>query len=273
METGGGSHRTADFEHLLVSTERPTGVLTLNRPETRNALTLSTMEELIAAAAWFDDQPDIKVVVLAGAGDSFCAGADLSTLQQVFSQDPGPEELAAADLGRRMTEAIAGMSAITIARLHGHCVGGGLVLAAGCDLRVASTETVFSIPEVDLGIPLGWGATPRLVRELGPAMTMELITTCRAASAAELHRLGFLNRVASSGDLDATVSELVTAIGSKPSYALRTTKQRLATTAESLATTAGSEMDANLLLGAVTDAESVAAARTYLRRFGRGTDD
>ena len=67
-----------------MSTEGPTGVLTLDRPETRNALTLSTMEELIAAAAWFDDQPDIKVVVLAGAGDSFCAGADLSTLQQLF---------------------------------------------------------------------------------------------------------------------------------------------------------------------------------------------
>lgn len=272
MTNEGNAHRVAKLDHLVVRVDGPIGYLTLNRPEARNALQLSTMHEFIAAAAWFDDQPATKVVVIAGEGDSFCAGADLSVMAEVFGTDPGPAELEAADLGRRMLEAIAGMSAITIAQIHGHCIGGGLALAASCDLRVAAAETVFSIPEVNLGLPLGWGATPRLVRELGPAITMELIATCREAGAAELHQLGFLNRVVPGSDLDTAVTELVDAIASKPSYALRVTKQQLAAATEHLATTAGSEMDANRLLAAMTDAESLAAARSYLSRFGKDAD-
>ena len=70
------------------------------------------------------------------------------------------------------------MRALTIARIQGWCVGGGLVLAAACDLRLAADTARFSIPEVDLGIPLAWGGIPRLVREIGPALTKELVLTC-----------------------------------------------------------------------------------------------
>lgn len=112
----------------------PVGHLTLDQPDKLNALSRATLEELTDAAAWFDTLTDVKVVVITGAGRSFCAGFDLT--------DPtwgelGPLEESAA-VGRAMVEAIGGMSAVTIAGVHGHCVGGGVVLAAACDLRVAA---------------------------------------------------------------------------------------------------------------------------------------
>ena len=79
--------------------------------------------------------------------------------------------------------------------MHGWCVGGGLVLAAVCDLRVAGRSARFSIPEVELGIPLAWGGIPRLVREIGPALTKELVMTCREFGPDEAKAAGFLNRV------------------------------------------------------------------------------
>lgn len=93
------------------------------------------------------------------------------------------------------------MRAVSIAAIHGWCVGGGMVLAAACDLRVASDHARFSIPEVDLGLPLAWGGVPRLVREIGPARAKELIMTCRAFDAAEAAAIGFVNRVVPAADL------------------------------------------------------------------------
>ena len=169
------------------------GELVLNRPQKLNALDQRTLLELAEAARWFDRQAEVKVVVVSGNGRSFSAGADVSAFA---AEDPGPEQRrAGADAGRLMAEAIQRMDAVTVARIHGYCVGGAVVLAAACDLRLAGETAVFSIPEVDLGIPLAWGGIPRLVREIGPAMTRELVLTCRRFSAAEARELGFLNRV------------------------------------------------------------------------------
>src|SRR5690606_384772 len=114
---------------------------------------------------------EVKVVVITGAVPSFSAGFDL--------RDPswaelGPPETSAR-VGRAMAESIGGMRAVTVAAIRGHCIGGGVVLASACDLRVASESARFRIPEVDLGVPLYWTGVPRLVRELGPAVTKDLI--------------------------------------------------------------------------------------------------
>ena len=84
-----------------------------------------------------------------------------------------------------MAEAMENLSAVSVASIRGHCVGGGVVLAATCDLRIAASDARFSIPEIDLGIPLAWGGIPRLVREVGPALTKELVMTCRPFGADE----------------------------------------------------------------------------------------
>ena len=97
---------------------------------------------------------------------------------------------AQAPIGLRMADAIEQMHAVTIARIQGYAVGGGVVLAAVCDLRVAAEDAVFFIPEVDLGLPLAWGGIPRLVREIGPALTKDLVMTCRRFSPAEATAAG-----------------------------------------------------------------------------------
>ena len=240
--------------------------LTLARPEKLNALSPQLLGELIDAARALDARPEVKVVILAGAGRAFCAGFDLGAFA---AQDGEGTARETADLGRRMAEAITEMRALTIARIHGHCVGGGVVLAAACDLRVAAQEAVFSIPEVELGIPLAWGGIPRLVREIGPAMTKELVLTCRPFGAQEAHSLGFVNRVVAGDELAAAAEALAAQLATRSALTLTATKAHVNAVAEELASTAGAVRDADVLASAVADAESGAVAAAYLERRGR----
>jgi len=253
------------FSTIEVDATGARGTITLDRPDKLNPLGTETLGELVEAARWFDQHPDVKVVVVGGKGRAFSAGADVS----VFSAtDPGvAAQRAAADAGRLMAEAVESMRAVTIARIHGHCVGGAVVLAAACDLRVAATTTRFSIPEVDLGIPLAWGGVPRLVRELGPAMTKELVMTCRPFTAEEARALGFLNRVVDEDDLDHTVDALASELETKSSLTLTATKRAVNAVAGTMAPTASAWNDADSLLTALRDPESREAARRYLERI------
>jgi len=243
------------------------GELVLNRPQKLNALDQQTLAELVEAAAWFDRQPEVKVVVVSGNGRSFSAGADVSAFT---GEDPGPQlRRAGADAGRVMAEAIERMNAVTVARIHGHCVGGAVVLAAACDLRVAGEGAVFSIPEVDLGIPLAWGGIPRLVREIGPAMTRELVLSCRSFSAHEAHDLRLLNRVVPDEQLERIVDELAELLAGRSRLTLRATKQAVAAASEQMLSTAGAWSDADALVGALSDPESRRSAEAYLRRIAK----
>lgn len=249
------------FKTLESSVDGAVGTITLNRPERLNALSLELAEDLIAAAAWFEKQPEVRVVVVRGNGRAFCAGADL----QGFPQ-PGEDGLReAADTGRRMAEAIEDMRAITIAQVHGWCVGGGLVLAANCDLRVAADSTRFSIPEIDLGIPLAWGGIPRLVREIGPALTKELVITCREFGAEEALSAGFLNRSVSEQNLTATVAELAASVASKPAIPVFATKRHTNAVTRQMLGTDRAWSDADSLVAALYDPECAEAREAYLK--------
>ncbi len=204
-------------------------------------------------------------MILAGAGPSFCAGFDLGAFAAQETEGRARET---ADLGRRMAEAVTAMRAVTVAQVHGHCVGGGLVLAAACDLRVAAQDTLFSIPEVELGIPLAWGGIPRLVREIGPAMTKELVLTCRPFTADEARGLGFLNRVVPGDALEREVDALAAQLAERSSLTLTATKAHVNAVAEELASTAGAVRDADVLAAAIADPESRAAAARYLTARG-----
>jgi enoyl-CoA hydratase/carnithine racemase len=171
-----------------------------------------------------------------------------------------------------MADAIESMRAVTVARLQGHCVGGGLVLAAACDLRVAADDCRFSIPEVDLGIPLAWGGIPRLVREIGPALTKELVMTCRPFSAAEALAAGFLNRVVPAADLDAAVGDLVGQLLGKSALTLSSTKQHVNAVTDGMVGTARAWNDADSLVTALRDPESRSVAAAYLERFNHRPD-
>jgi len=257
--------KTFEPETLRVSVDGRIGRLSLARPEKLNPLSTQCLEELAEAAAWFDAQAEIRVVIVSGEGRAFSAGADLSA----FSDNSEAIAREGADAGRIMSEAIEQMNSVTIAAVHGHCVGGGVVLVGACDLRVAAETTRFVIPEVDLGIPLAWGGIPRLVREIGPAATRDLVMTCRPFSPAEAHQLGFINRVVPDDDLTPAVDELAESLAAKSALTLRATLRAVDAAAEALVSTRFAWSDADVLVTALRDRESRQVAATYLAERGR----
>ena len=253
------------FNTLEVAVEGAIGSLWLNRPQRLNALSVEVLRELAGAARWFDEQDGVRVVLVGGRGRAFCAGADLDGFPAVA--DAGVRQ--AADLGRLMAEAIEGMRAVTVARIQGWCVGGGLVLAAACDLRVAGASARFSIPEIDLGVPLAWGGIPRLVREIGPALTKELVITCREFSPQEAQAAGFLNRVVTDGELDAVVQALAAQVAAKPAMPVIATKRHVNAVTAQMVGTARAWSDADGLVGGLLDPECGAARQDYIKGRGR----
>lgn len=215
------------YHTLSLEEQGPVTTVWLNRPERRNALNLTALEEIAAVCDELQRRFTTPVVVFAGRGLSFCAGADRK-------DPPGRSSAGAAatlrerrylgQVGRRALEAIERLEAITVARLHGHVIGGGLVLALGCDLRLAARSTLFQIPEVDLGIPLTWGAVPRLAREIGTARARELILLCDRFDADAAERWGVVNRVVEDTDLDAALGDWTARLAAKAEWALHMTK-------------------------------------------------
>ncbi len=255
------------FSTIEVQADGTRGSIVLDRPERLNALSLQMLSELAEAARWFDQQGEVKIVTVSGRGRAFSAGADVGSFAE--AGEGGPPPRAAADAGRLMAEAIESMAAVTIASIHGHCIGGGVVLAAACDLRLAAQTTRFSIPEVDLGIPLAWGGIPRLVREIGPAMTKELVMSCRPFTAEEARTLGLVNRVLPDEELAAASEAFAAELAGKSSLTLTATKLAVNAASREMASTAGAWNDADTLLSAFSDPESRSAGQEYLRRLGR----
>lgn len=248
------------FSSLEVSVSGSVGAIWLNRAEKLNALSITLLRELAQAAAWFDEQHEVRVVTVGGRGRAFCAGADLEGFPE-----PGSADIrAAADAGRVMADALESMQAITVARIHGWCIGGGLVLAAACDLRIAEQNARFSIPEVELGIPLAWGGIPRLVREIGPALTKELVITCREFDAGEAKAAGFLNRVVPKKSLDGAVSQMVDSIVSKPAVPVNATKLHVDAVTSQMVGIDRAWADADSLIAALHNPECSAARETYI---------
>ena len=250
------------FSTLTVELTDGIGRLTLNQPDQLNPLGSDTLAEIAQAARWFDDQ-GARVVVVTSAGDrAFSAGFDLREISGPSSDPPD------VDLGYQMVDAVENMEAITIAAIHGHGVGGGILLAVGCDLRIAADNTRFAIPEVDLGIPLAWGGIPRLVREVGPAVTRELVMTCRPFDALEAQSLGMVNRVVPVDRLRVETDELATSLAAKPVSLLRTTKRQVQEATENMVSTQSGWTASAHLAVAMADPEARAAASAYLAGGG-----
>ena len=253
------------FTTLELTVDGPIGQLWLNRPQRLNALSGTVLVELAAAARWFDEQDEVRVVIVGGRGRAFSAGADLDG----FPATGDARLRQAADAGRLMAEALEAMRAITIARVHGWCVGGGLVLAAACDLRVAADTARFSIPEIDLGIPLAWGGIPRLVREIGPALTKELVITCREFGPVEARDAGFLNRVVTEEAIDGVVQDLAAQIAAKPAMPVAATKSHVNAVTAQMVGAMRAWNDADGLIGGLLDPDCSAARQAYISKRGR----
>ena len=246
------------YETITATIEHGIGRLTLNQPDKLNPLGTNTLQDIIDATTWFNKE-NVSVVIVSGNGRAFTAGFDLREFTNTDSTGKD-----GAVLGREMAEAVDRMKPITIASLHGYCIGGGVVLASACDLRIASENTTFSIPEVDLGIPLAWGGIPRLVREIGPAMTKELVMTCRPFDAEEAKSLGFINRVVKDADLESQTMNMAEAIRKRPQSVIETTKNQVRAATDDLASTKNEWVGEMLIGAANNDSVARSAAQNYL---------
>lgn len=227
----------------------------LNRPERRNALDTGTLEEIEALFNSLRSDFATRVVVLGGRGPAFCAGADRRSppgreRMRAASDATERERRWAAQLGLRACRAVADAEAVTIARVHGHAVGGGLALAVACDLRVASAEARFHVPEVDLGVPLSWGASARLIHEVGAARARELILLCEPLDAERAAAWGVVHRVVPADALDAAVEDWARRIAAKPEVAVHMTKTQFRAHANRAGLGDVTESDGDLLLAA-----------------------
>ena len=165
-----------------------------------------------------------------------------------------------------MANAIEQMRAITIAQVHGYAVGGGLVLVAACDLRVAAADAQLFIPEVELGIPLAWGGIPRLVREIGPALTKELVITCRRFEPAEAKAIGFLNRVVPPERIEEETLDLARQVLRMPAGPVVMTKDHVNTVANAMAPSLTAFADGDALAAAMADPAGKEARERYVAK-------
>jgi len=252
------------YKTIVIQEDGAVGSILLNRPEARNAFSVQLINDLEAAARHFDAQKHIKVVLISGAGPSFCAGADLVEFSQA---DDSSGMRHTVDAGRRMIQAIAAMRAITVAEVRGHCVGGGVVLMMACDFRYAATEAQFRLPEAELGLPFAWGGTAWLTREIGPLLTAELILTGRQLSGEAAEACGLVNRAVIDAKLSALVAQQIQTLSSRPAVILETTKAQIAAAKQALCADGYAYSDSHALNTALMDSESILLRNRYLSRI------
>jgi enoyl-CoA hydratase/carnithine racemase len=256
-----------EFTTLYADTDGPIGHLVLNRKSCLNAINDTLMAEMLDAIAWIDQHDELRAVIFKGVGRAFSAGADLKDLPFRKAQpESGNSWLRRRTLGQagaRLCEAIEGMRAVTIAQVHGAAVGGGVLLMICCDLRLVAPDTVMFIPEVELGMNYSWGAIPRMVREIGPALTKELVITCRRFTADEALRWRWINRVVPLDRLEREAEELAAEIARMPSVPAAVTKDHVNAIARVMGAGLTSYNDGDIALWMGPEQESKAAARIY----------
>ena len=220
--------RLLELATLVVeSTTAGVAEVWLSRPDRRNALSAQALMDIETAFTWLNTAFDYPICLLGGRGVGFSCGADLRDPPDSRRADPnnGRAQRWAMQLGRRAIEAIERCEAITIARVHGFAIGGGFGLMQACDLRVCTEDTKLSLPEVDLGIPLTWGLTARLIRDVGRAKAMELITLCDRLPPKQGVDLGLINAVLrDEKDMDKHLSEWTANLVAKGSTVLQMVK-------------------------------------------------
>jgi enoyl-CoA hydratase/carnithine racemase len=216
--TESGAAGADDRDELRYRVEDGVATLTIDRPQRRNALSwsvISGMRERVAGAA---ADPDVRVVVITGAGDrAFCAGADLGGMRADAGHAAVHEargELAA------LFDDLWSLGKPTVARVRGYCLAGGFGLALSCDLVVAADDATFGTPEIDVGL-WPYMITVPLCRSMPPKRALELMMTGRRISAEEGERMGFISRLVPVEGLDAAVDELTVTLAAKSPSVMR----------------------------------------------------
>jgi enoyl-CoA hydratase/carnithine racemase len=215
-----------------VSISEGIAVVTLTRPQVMNALNVQLREEIMQLAQALDADPDVSVIIFTGAGDkAFSVGADLKERGKRSTDEMYNER---RFFRGRWVNAIANMAKPTIAAINGYCLGGGLEVALQCDIRIASDNAKFGLPEVTLGFLPGAGGTQRLPRAIGLQKAKEMILTGKHIDAAEAERLGIVARVVSRSELMPAAMSLAQSIAKNPRIAVMQAKVALNASQETM---------------------------------------
>jgi len=249
-----------------VGTSRAGSVLTvvIDRPDVRNAVDGPTAAALAAAFREFDGDDAVRVAVLTGAGDTFCAGADLTSISPDDERRPRLDVDGDAPLG--LSRLVVGKP--VIAAVEGHAVAGGLELALWCDLRVAAEDAVFGVFCRRFGVPLMDGGTIRLPRLIGQGRALDMILTGRAVGAQEAHAMGLVDRVVPPGTALGEAQRLALELAALPQTCLRS--DRLCVYEQwSMDTVSALRNETEHGLRVVASGETVEGAERFRRGEGR----
>ena len=236
----------------------------LNRPQTRNAFSLELMRSLTKTAQQLRDEPGVRAVVLCAAGPHFSAGMDLAEVQKSDASKLSlAERRTLAALGERMCQAWEDIPAMTIGAIEGHCIGGGAALAAALDWRVIGSSAWFWLPEIALGLPLGWGALPRLVSLLGPARAKRFIILGERLQGQQALDFGLAEYLVPEGQAEVEALKLAQRVVELPEVAVAMSKQAVNASANALNHLA-SHMVSDQLALALASEEALAARARFL---------
>jgi enoyl-CoA hydratase/carnithine racemase len=257
---------------------------TLSEPEKLNPLGEQIRRQLHDLVRQLSDDTATRVLVLAGAGRSFSVGADLRETELWAGGEPGrqaeqsasPWAMRRRNAGgwQRLLDDLERLPQVTVGRLQGPVIGGAVILAAACDIRVAATDLTLTVPELAVGVPLQWAGLPRLVREIGLPRTRELVMTGRSIDAETALAWGFVHRLTDPPNLDTLLHQVVGELVAMPDAPLRITKDAMTALGREHPTHATAWADADLFMWASQEAEAQRAIGDYVQaRLNRPRDD
>lgn len=181
-----------DYKDIIFEAKNGYAIITFNRPKELNPLNANMKKELSEALTAVENNPDLGGVIIAGAGKAFMAGTDLN---EIDTARTAADTVEMSVHGQELMNKIERLKKPVIAAIHGYALGGGAELALACDLRIASWDAVFGMPEADLGVAPCYGGTQRLARLCGAGIAKDLLLTARQVPADECLRMGIFNRV------------------------------------------------------------------------------
>ena len=235
------------------------GLLRLNRPDARNALSAELREQLLGELRRLDADPEVRCLVIAGSDEVFAAGADIRAMAE------RPLDAAPDPAGMDFWKGIAAVQTPLLAAVSGYALGGGCELALSCDMIVADEKARFGQPEITLGIVPGGGGTQRLTRAIGKQRAMEYVLTGRLFDAKTAHEWGLVNEVAGKGKWLAAALELARTIASRAPIASRLAKQAVQV-AEETALSEGLARERELFERAMATEDRVEGMNAFLEK-------
>ena len=231
------------FETLIYEKEGPIACVTLNRPQSLNAYNIQMRDDLFEVLSAIKDDDEVRAALFKGAGDkAFCAGADLTE----FLTAPPPIAARRVRFERDVWGLFLSIPQPVVAALHGYVLGSGIEMALCCDLRIASDDAHFGLPEVGLGILPAAGGTQTLPRTVGQGKALEMLMRSRRIDAQEAQQCGLVNRVVPKARLMAAAKGMAAKIASYDPDLMRSVKQAVARGMD-LSLTEGLELEKRLI--------------------------